>query len=147
FNNAVIAPGLVPTLGSAAFFNQQSLPTRPFQDNASFFAPSTLDLWGVSATAEWNITDAMSAKSITAYRSFNSVNGEDADHSPVLIAQTLDHYNSSQFSQELQLQDRMFDDRVKWILGGYFFDEKALDLDDVAISIGHFVSGGRVHNN
>ncbi|HKX23256.1 MAG TPA: TonB-dependent receptor plug domain-containing protein, partial [Rhizorhapis sp.] len=113
FHNAVIAPGLVPELGAAAFFNEQSLPTKAFQDNSGFAVPSTLDLWGVSASAEWDATDSLTAKSITAYRELDSTNGRDADHSPVVIGQTFDIYNSHQFSQEFQLLGKLFDNRVR----------------------------------
>lgn len=147
FHNAVIAPGLVPELGAAAFFNEQSLPTKAFQDNSGFAVPSTLDLWGVSASAEWDATDSLTAKSITAYRELDSTNGRDADHSPVVIGQTFDIYNSHQFSQEFQLLGKLFDNRVRWILGAYFFDEKGLNLDDVQFAIGRVISGGRVHNS
>ena len=147
FHNAVIAPSLVPTLGPAAFFNQQSLPTKKFQDNSDFAVPSTLDLWGVSASAEWQATDAVAVKSITAYRDLDSTNGRDADHSPVLLGHTIDVYNSHQFSQEFQLLGKMFDNRLKWILGAYYFDEKGLNIDDVHFAIAHVISGGRVHNS
>ena len=147
FYNAVVAPGLVAKLGSAAYFNQQSLPTQAYQDNSETAVPSDLDLWGVSASAEWHATDSLTAKAITAYRDLQSVNGQDEDHTPLLIAATSDIYNSYQFSQELQLLGNTLDSRMKWILGAYFFDERGLNLDDVDFAIVHVMSGGRVHND
>lgn len=147
FYNAVVAPHLVPTLGSAAYFNQNRLPNRPYVDDSGVATPSDLDLWGVSGIAELNLTDQITAKSITAYRHLDSLNGRDEDHTPLLIGQTSDIYNSEQFSQEFQLLGKLLESRISWILGAYYFDETGYNRDDVDFSIVHLISGGYAHNH
>ena len=147
FYNAAIAPHWVPTSGSAAYFNQNSLPNRPYVDDSGVAVPSDLNLWGISGVAELNLTDQITARSITAYRNLDSLNGRDEDHTPLLIGQTSDIYNSEQFSQEFQLLGKLLNNRFSWILGAYYFDETGYNRDDVDFSIVHLISGGDSHNN
>ena len=129
-------------------FDDRQLPNSKFDDNSTFDVPSDLDLWGVGLTGEWTINEHLSVKSITAYRDLDSVNGRDADHSPVLLAHTIDIFDHEQFSQEFQLQGSSYGDRVKWITGLYYFAEEGLNVNDVDFgSLVHLVSGGEVDNN
>ena len=80
-----------------------------------------IDAWGASATLTWDVSEALTLKSITAYRELDSAFGEDADMSPLVI----DHHgfvmDQSQFTQELQLSGNH--DRIDWTTGLYFFRE------------------------
>ncbi len=146
FHNAVVAPTLVPTLGQAAFFNNGSLPSRPYQDNAGFNRPANLNLWGVSANAEYEVSNQLSFKSITAYRKFDSINGGDIDHTPLRVNETVNTFNNRQFSQEFQILGKAFDNKLSYILGAYYFDESGFNEDAVNFSIVSLVSGGFTHN-
>jgi len=146
FHNAAIAPTLEPELGPLAFFGDNQIPDEEFVDRSTFDVPSNLDLWGISLIGEYEINDSLSLKSITAYRDFESENGRDADHSPLAINETLNVFENSQFSQELQLQGRAIDDRLKYILGLYYFEEDGFNEDDVRFSIVNLISGGFTKN-
>lgn len=93
---------------------------------------STLESWGVSGHAEWGVNDAVTLKSITAYRSLEWKGVRDADNTPFNILTTNLESESTQFSQELQA---LFDfGQVKGVVGGYFFDEDTFDFTRVQFS-------------
>ena len=145
-HNAFVAPGLVDQLGTQAFFDQNSLPTKEFVDNSDFHAPSDLSLYGANLDIEWDILDNLTFKSITSFRDLESKNGRDEDHSPVLIGHTLDDYDNKQFSQELQLKGTSLEGRSNWITGLYYFQENGKNRDDVEFTIVHLISGGETDN-
>ena len=89
--------------------------------------------WGVSGEVNWNLGGA-TLTSITAYRDYSSNQGSDTDYSFVDILYRAPGKSAYQrdfrtFSQELRLQGSAFDDRLDWLVGGYFAHEK-LDLTD-----------------
>lgn len=71
-------------------------------------------------------------KSITAYREFDSTFFGDLDFTPFTIFTNNNApFNQEQFSQELQLVGSAFGDRLDYVLGAYYFNEKgdqAVDL-------------------
>lgn len=102
--------------------------------------PNTNDLdnWGVSSTIEWELADTTTFKSITAYRAMKARFGRDGDGSPNDYIATDNRQKQHQFSQELQLIGSAFDDRLDWVVGGFYFDEYARDLNDVILASGFF---------
>lgn len=100
------------------------------------------DIWGVSGTIDWNITDNISIKSITAYRDLESEFSHDGDASPFLLSWVRDFYHQDQFSQEIQIQGVAFDDRLQWIIGGYYFQEDGLNYNPVDFANIDIESGG-----
>ncbi|PCI53407.1 MAG: TonB-dependent receptor [Alphaproteobacteria bacterium] len=97
----------------------------PFVNGGTAPVESTLNVWGVSATAEWDASETVTLKSITAYRSTDSRGIRDADNTPFEILTTDVGSASTQFSQELQAQ---FDfDSITGLVGAYYFDEKTDD--------------------
>lgn len=82
------------------------------------------DVWGVSLQASYELSDSMSLKSITAYRSVESEFGRDAYNLPFQPTSfTQDEYEQKQFTQELQLSGSAFDQRLDWIVGAFFLSE------------------------
>ena len=80
-------------------------------------------VYGHSLTASYDLGFA-TAKSITAYRNVTTHQGplgQDLDGSPMAIATGgyVNHY--SQFSQELQLTGAVWDDRISYVVGGYYY--------------------------
>lgn len=83
---------------------------------------STSEVWGLAATATIQLGSSALLKSITAYRSTDSHGLRDADNTPFVILTTDLTTDSSQLSQELQLQ---FDfEKASAIVGGYYFNEQ-----------------------
>jgi len=90
---------------------------------------SRLRTYGGAATLEYDLSDSITAKSITAYRELHWVVGTDLDGSPLDFLHTSFSMNQKQFSQELQLLGNAFDKRLNYVLGAYYFKESG-DLHD-----------------
>ena len=104
----------------------------PYVNGGTADVLSTSEVWGVSGTASLDLSDSVTLKSITAYRSTQSRGIRDADNTPFLIITTDVGAKSKQFSQELQLQ---YDSGpVSGILGGYYFDEDTNERATVPLS-------------
>ena len=110
-------------------------------DWSGLSSQSDLDNWGISLTATWT-GDAVSLKSITAFRDLESFSSRDGDHSPLVIFQTTDLFDYDQFSQEIQLTGQAVDDRLNWLAGLYYFEEQGTNPNPVFISVGNLLSGG-----
>ncbi|HEY0112385.1 MAG TPA: TonB-dependent receptor [Allosphingosinicella sp.] len=82
---------------------------------------------GISGQVDYSFGGA-SLTSITAYRDYKSYQGGDIDYSTVdLLYREPDGTSFRQFktfTQELRLQGSAFDDKLDWLVGGYFADEK-----------------------
>lgn len=97
-----------------------------------------LDMWGVSGTLNWDVSDGVAMKSITAYRHMKAHFGRDGDGGPVNYIATDNRQRQHQFSQEVQLIGTSADKRLKWVLGGFFFDEYGHDTNNVILASGLF---------
>ena len=65
-------------------------------------------------------------KSITAYRDLKSYFTRDGDNTPFTFRETTNHDKQWQLSQELQLLGKLWDNRLSYVLGGYYFKEKGV---------------------
>lgn len=90
--------------------------------------------WGVSAEVNYAFGNA-NLTSITAYRDWRYVRGQDADFNNLDILHRADDGGSQQgfktFTQELRLQGTAFDDRFDWLVGGFYANEKLLWQDNL----------------
>jgi outer membrane receptor protein involved in Fe transport len=94
------------------------------------FAGETTD-WGFSLEANWNL-GAATLTSITGYRDYESSQGSDTDYSSVDILfrdPSSGGRGFKTFSQELRLQGSAFDDKLDWLIGAFYADEK-LEVGD-----------------
>lgn len=99
------------------------MPNRPYSPVA--VPPiNHLDMWGLSANIDWQLTDNLQLLSITAFREYESNFAQDADGSPLNSQLLLQHLDHEQFTQELRLNGTAFDDRVNYTLGGFYLDQE-----------------------
>ncbi len=102
-----------------------------FVTNSDITAPQNdLDQWGLSATLEFNATDALTLKSITSYRTMDNLLYLDADADVLLpspsktgrfhLYQDQEQY---QISQELQALGTLADGRFNYVAGLFYFRE------------------------
>ncbi len=105
---------------------------------------SNTDIFGLSGTVAYELSDQLTFKSITAYRDLESEFGRDGDHSPHRISQFLDDLEQEQFTQELQLLGTA--DRLNWIVGAYYFAEEGDNVNTLDFTISNFQSGGEFDN-
>jgi iron complex outermembrane receptor protein len=97
---------------------------------------SLLDAYGVSATVDWEINDAITLKSISAYRDTEADFGTDIGGAPFVVADVSFIQNQDQFTQELQFTGSFVEDRLKWLLGLYYFQEDGTLTDFVPFLAG-----------
>ncbi len=93
---------------------------------------SKLTDWGVAATLDVTLSNVLALKSITALRGLSWSSGTDLDGSPNAMLELSFRMPQHQISEELQLTGTGLGDRLRYVVGGYFFRE-AGSLDDFVI--------------
>jgi iron complex outermembrane receptor protein len=90
---------------------------------------------GVSLQVDYELGDAATLTSISAWRDYDSTQGGDIDYSFVDILYREPDGNAGRhfktLSQELRLQGKAFGDHLDWLVGGYFADEDLLVTDNL----------------
>ncbi len=81
------------------------------------------DLFGLSATLEWDVSENLVLKSISAYRDMEYLGSLEFDGAPQRVVYYRETGASDQFSQELQLTGTT-DASLTWIAGIYYFTEE-----------------------
>jgi len=97
---------------------------------------SKMKSYGGSATLDYDLTDAVSVKSVTAYRELHWKAGMDLDGSPLDFLHTSFEMNQKQFSEELQLTGKAMDKKLNYVLGAYYFTESGNLHDYVTFAEG-----------
>jgi iron complex outermembrane receptor protein len=82
---------------------------------------SQVEGWGVSSTIDYELTDDLAVKSITGYRKYETLSGNDNDNSPIVFIQSQDNFTHEQFSQELRLMGNLVDNTVHFTVGGIYY--------------------------
>lgn len=106
-------------------FDNRWKTDSPFTTNGTGPNFNNLDTWGLSATAEWQVSDAITFKSLSAYRDMENSFTRDGDNSPLPMVEGVRGVDQYQVSQEFQLTGDSLEGRLKWIAGAYYFREKA----------------------
>ncbi len=108
---------------------------------------NNVDSYGFSGTLDYSLSDALSFKSITAYRNAEGDNGVDIDGSPIGVFQEFQTLEHSQFTQELRLSGK-FDDLANFTVGGFYYDGKdRLQIHlEIPVVLFDFVSDDPVSN-
>jgi outer membrane receptor protein involved in Fe transport len=97
---------------------------------------SRMNNWGVAATVEQKLTDDITVKSISGYRDLSWRSGMDADGSPLNVLQLSFDMQQWQVSEEVQVLGAALDDKLHYVLGGYYFKEKGSLHDYVTFDEG-----------
>ena len=118
-----ILRGLGATSPRGELFKAALTPYRDFRSDSND--------WGISGEVNWDLGDA-SLTSITAYRDYKVHTGTDADFTDIdFWGRTNQVRHFKTFSQELRLQGTLFEDRLDWLVGGYFANETLRTSDDI----------------
>ncbi|MDT8757222.1 TonB-dependent receptor [Sphingomonas psychrotolerans] len=80
--------------------------------------------FGGSLHLDWDV-GTLSLTAITGYESFKTRSAGDGDYTPLEISRSYTRARSQQWTQELRLASPQAD-RLNWILGLYYFNEKIL---------------------
>lgn len=90
--------------------------------------------YGVSGELNWDI-GIVRLTSVTAYRDYKAEAVGDLDYTNVDILYRANDGNAYRqfktFSQELRLQGSAFNDKLDWLVGGYFANEKLRVSDNI----------------
>ncbi len=97
---------------------------------------SKLKSYGFSGILDFDLSDDVSLKSITAFRKIDWDVGTDLDGSPLNFLHTSFTTKQKQFSQELQLNGQALDKKLKYVLGAYYFKESGNLHDYVTFAEG-----------
>lgn len=128
--------GYFRTLGGYQTNNQifDSQGSRPFGNT------SLIDIWGVSGTVVYDLSDSLSLKSVTAYRGLDAFWASNSDHTPNPGIETKNDQDQTQFTQEIQLSGNT--SSLDWVIGAFYMHEKGDALNVVAFPDVIFRSGG-----
>lgn len=86
------------------------------------FARLTNQLAVLNVTAE--LSDTLSAKVIYGWRRSDDSRADDLDGTPALLVNATAQFGATQHTVEAQLLGEAMEDRLKWIAGGFYFDEQ-----------------------
>lgn len=97
---------------------------------------SKMRTWSLAGTLEYDLADHLQLKSITGYRNLHWRSGVDLDNSPLQILENSFSMNQWQLSQEVQALGSLLDNKLNYVLGGYYFKEKGSVADYVTFGEG-----------
>ena len=102
--------------------------------------------YGISGELNWEL-GAVRLTSITGYREYENFQGADLDYTELDLWSRTPGPNAGArqfktFTQELRLQGSLFDDRIDWLVGAYYANEKLQTRDNIryGADYGTFVS-------
>lgn len=98
------------------------------------YAGETED-YGISGELNWELGN-VELTSITAYRDYSNTQGSDTDYTQVdILYREPGKFAGARafktFTQELRLQGSAFDDRLDWLVGGFYANEKLKVRDNL----------------
>jgi iron complex outermembrane receptor protein len=107
--------------GAPGSYNTGNIDTTYAGDAPDF---ARYDVYGGALTGVYSLTDDLTFKSITAYRTITWKIGTALDGVPGDTFQSVtDHQHQWQISQEFQLLGKAFDNKLNYVGGLYYFNE------------------------
>lgn len=100
---------------------------RPIDGTAAYQVDpvSQVSGYGFSAVVDYQLADQLKLTSISSYRRYDAAWVQDNDGTPLSTALLTYDVWHWQWSEELRLSGQLFNDRVDWVLGGFYFDQKS----------------------
>ena len=131
--NFYVAPtNSVEDWGDGIPWDDRFMTSSEFTSFATGQTLTDIDTEGLTATVEWRTGD-LTFKSITGYRSLESLWGSDTDLSPSTIIESTIDTDQDQFSQEFTLQG--VSGKLDWLAGAYYFEEDVVSQDNFVLII------------
>jgi iron complex outermembrane receptor protein len=112
-------------------FDSRFVPANRFVSYATFqdpvsglaFSPrNALDQKGISGTADWKITEDITAKLILAWRNWNGHFATDQDDSPLDVSVVDGIQEFTYRTVELRFTGDLFEHKLNWTAGGFYYD-------------------------
>ncbi len=134
YNYANIAAGL-PYLGSQNPRIFDWLPASQTGDIDTTYGDgpdfARNDVFGFSVQGQYDLTDDITLKSISAYRQIAWRIGTDLDGTPETLQEVSDAQHQFQVSQEFQINGKALDGKLNYVGGLYYFRERGYVHDYV----------------
>ncbi|HTU57821.1 MAG TPA: TonB-dependent receptor, partial [Polyangiales bacterium] len=131
YNRLVLAP-------RGEMYGPRWIAPRPWTTYATSPSYSNVDVWGASGTFSWDL-GAAQIKLISAYRALRVATKADADGTPFdIVASDGIRVDQNQLSQELQFSGNAWESRIHWLLGLWYFQEHAKDVQSSRQLVGLF---------
>jgi len=83
--------------------------------------------WGLAGTLSYELSDDVTAKSLTGYRDLDQIQNQDYDRSPLPLYGLNERIGIEYFTQEFQLTGNSLESRLKWVVGAFYYWDKAKD--------------------
>lgn len=83
--------------------------------------------WGITNKTTFELSDALTLKNVFGYRKVRRDMVQDYDGIPAFLITPYQYSRSRNISEELQLQGKALDNKLDFIVGAYYFDEKGVD--------------------
>ncbi len=138
--NVLLGLGQDPRALNQDTFNRDIYPTA-----GRSYDGETED-WGLSGELNWTFGD-VTLTSITGYREYSNFQGSDTDYTTVdLLYRAPNEFGGARafetFTQEIRLNGSLFNDRLDWLVGGYYANESLRSQDNLRFGAdyGTFVS-------
>jgi iron complex outermembrane recepter protein len=148
FNGTTTGTGLVadrpnPNFGGyGVHYDNRFIPSSPYVTYESFQDPYTglqipreenLSQKGLSLTADWKLTDAVSSKVILAWRNWNSLFGTDQDGSPLGFAGADGIQQFTYRTAELRFNGVLLDKKLEWTAGAFVYNGNSSSAQEVPL--------------
>lgn len=131
FNRLVLEP-------RGEMYGRRWIAPRPWTTYSTSPSYSNVDVWGGSGTFSWDLGTAQ-LKLISAYRSLRVATKADADGTPFdIVASDGIRVDQNQMSHELQFSGSTWESRIHWLLGLWYFQEHAKDVQSSRQLVGLF---------
>ena len=79
---------------------------------------------GHALTANWDVSEALSLKSITGFRKLNAEEPTDFDGTPIAWADFNADAELDTFQQEVQATGKLFENQISYVLGAFYYEEE-----------------------
>lgn len=81
-------------------------------------------IFGISNTTTIDFSDQIRLKNIFAYRTAKDDHNTDIDGTAMAIVDVVDRVRLQQITEELQLSGEAFNQKLKYVFGGFYYEEK-----------------------
>jgi iron complex outermembrane receptor protein len=100
-----------------------------WESRSNAIVPSYIDRNQIMLDMTWDLTDNISIQSITAKTEQNRDINVDWENSDYTLVEDILRGELDLFSEEIQITGVMFDDRLNWMGGVYYWDQEAFNRD------------------
>ena len=153
--NVVDPGGFFISLYDSARADDTALPAyspmgmgEPFMAEGNGSTEDDIRSLGASLQLEWDVSDNLTVRSITAYREFDAKANIEYDSFRAIVFENYPLYTiSDQFSQELVFEGRTYDERLNWLAGMYYFHEDARTDQTIRLPDSFFQGGFNIVTN